>query len=157
MRTRQQIKVRKSLNLLNLELCTSKFHLVFTSCTIFELIKRHVIFSHILCFSWLPFCIFSISSEIWEIFVSSGKVILIFDNWFSIIRNLESLMTAYMICNLIGLSSTCTNPILYGYLNKNIQEILMRSISDFLYVIKVGQIQTGDLSQKAEDWELQTS
>ena len=60
-------------------------------------------------------------------------------------------MTAYMICNLIGLSSTCTNPILYGYLNKNIQEILMRSISDFLYVIKVGQIQTGDLSQKAED------
>ena len=57
------------------------------------------------------------------------------------ISNLESLMTAYMICNLIGLSSTCTNPILYGYLNKNIQEILMRSISDFLYVIKVGQSQ----------------
>ena len=55
------------------------------------------------------------------------------------ISNLENLMTAYMICHLIGLSTTCTNPILYGYLNKNIQEILMRSISDFLNVIKVGR------------------
>ena len=33
-------------------------------------------------------------------------------------------MTTYMICNLIGLSSTCTNPILYGYLNKkNIKKL----------------------------------
>ena len=40
-------------------------------------------------------------------------------------------MTTYMICNLIGLSSTCTNPILYGYLNKkNIQEVLMKSVKD---------------------------
>ena len=39
-------------------------------------------------------------------------------------------MTTYMICNLIGLSSTCTNPILYGYRNKNILEVVMRSVSD---------------------------
>ena len=46
------------------------------------------------------------------------------------LRNLESLMTTYMVCNLISLSSTCTNPILYGYLNKNIQEVIMKRVSD---------------------------
>ena len=46
-------------------------------------------------------------------------------------------MTAYMICHLIGLSTTCTNPILYGYLNKNIQEVIMRTITDFIEVIDV--------------------
>ena len=46
-------------------------------------------------------------------------------------------MTAYMICNLIGLSSTCTNPILYGYLNKNIQEVVLQSISEFFDAVNV--------------------
>ena len=46
-------------------------------------------------------------------------------------------MTAYMICNLIGLSSTCTNPILYGYLNKNIQEVVMQSMSEFFDAVNV--------------------
>ena len=40
-------------------------------------------------------------------------------------------MTTFMICNMIGLSSTITNPILYGYLNQNIQEVLMQSVLDF--------------------------
>ena len=38
-------------------------------------------------------------------------------------------MITHMVCNLIGLSSTCTNPILYGYLNKNIQEVVMKRVS----------------------------
>ena len=38
-------------------------------------------------------------------------------------------MTTYMICNLIGMSSTCTNPILYGFLTQNIQEVLMHGVS----------------------------
>ena len=42
----------------------------------------------------------------------------------------ESLMTTFMICNMIGLSSTITNPIMYGYLNQNIQEVLMQSVLD---------------------------
>ena len=46
-------------------------------------------------------------------------------------------MTTYMICNLIGLSSTCTKPILYGYLNKNIQEVVMQRISEFFYAVNV--------------------
>ncbi len=39
-------------------------------------------------------------------------------------------MATFMICNIIGLSSTITNPILYGYLNQNIQEVLMQSVLD---------------------------
>ena len=38
-------------------------------------------------------------------------------------------MITYMVCNLIGLSSTCTNPILYSF-NKNIQEVIMKMVSD---------------------------
>ena len=54
------------------------------------------------------------------------------------IWTVESLMTTYMICNLIGLSSTCTNPILYGYLKKkNIQEVLMKSVKDSVDAIHV--------------------
>ena len=37
---------------------------------------------------------------------------------------LESLMVTYMVCNLLGLSSTCTNPTLYGYINQNLQQDL---------------------------------
>ena len=64
-------------------------------------------------------------------------------------------MTTYMICNLIGLSSTCTKPILYGYLNKNIQEVVMQSISEFFYAVNVSFLKssingTGGLSH----WKL---
>ena len=38
-------------------------------------------------------------------------------------------MTTYMICNLIGMSSTCTNPILYGFLDQNIQEVILQGFS----------------------------
>ena len=49
------------------------------------------------------------------------------------------MMTTYMICNLIGLSSTCTNPILYGYLNKkNILEVIMESFSDLVDRLRKG-------------------
>ena len=29
------------------------------------------------------------------------------------------MMLAYMICHLVGVSSSCSNPILYGFLNDN--------------------------------------
>ena len=49
--------------------------------------------------------------------------------YFNFTFTTESLMTTYMICNLIGMSSTCTNPILYGFLTQNIQEVLMQGVS----------------------------
>ena len=56
-------------------------------------------------------------------------VYLKFFIYFNFTFSSESLMTTYMICNLIGMSSTCTNPILYGFLTQNIQEVLMHGVS----------------------------
>ena len=39
-------------------------------------------------------------------------------------------MTTFMICNLLGLSSTCTNPILYGYINQNLYDVLLDYIKN---------------------------
>ena len=46
-------------------------------------------------------------------FTEDGEVVMI---WFSVFH-------------LLGMSSTCTNPILYGYLNKNIQKVIMQRLS----------------------------
>ena len=62
--------------------------------------------------SWFPFAIFNITSdlELWDI---SG----------------ETVWTSFMVTNLLGLSCTCTNPLLYGYFNQNIQEDLRQLYS----------------------------
>ena len=31
----------------------------------------------------------------------------------------ENMMLTFMICHMVGVSSACTNPILYGFLNDN--------------------------------------
>ena len=43
---------------------------------------------------------------------------------------LESLMMCYMSCHMLGMSSTCTNPALYGFLNKNLQMEIRRTVWD---------------------------
>ena len=35
----------------------------------------------------------------------------------------EDMLTFYLIFHLIGISSTCTNPILYGFLNENFKKV----------------------------------
>ena len=35
----------------------------------------------------------------------------------------EDLVTAFGICHIIGMSSAVTNPILYGFLNKNFRKV----------------------------------
>ena len=40
-----------------------------------------------------------------------------------IVYYLESLMLVYFICHLIGISSSCTNPILYAFLNENFLKV----------------------------------
>ena len=40
-------------------------------------------------------------------------------------------MMTFMTCHLLGMSSTCTNPALYGYLNQNLQMEMSRSVRDF--------------------------
>jgi len=58
------------------------------------------------CASWLPFSVFCIISESVNIFQSS-----------------ESMMLCFTVCHLIGVSSCCTNPILYGFLNPNLCKV----------------------------------
>ena len=38
----------------------------------------------------------------------------------------ESMMLAYFICHLVGVSSCCTNPILYGFLNPNFSKVFLQ-------------------------------
>merc|ERR1711895_273853 len=45
------------------------------------------------CVSWFPFCVFCIVTELLEVFHTP-----------------ETLMTIFMICHLLGMFSTCTNP-----------------------------------------------
>ena len=33
-------------------------------------------------------------------------------------------MITYFVCHLLGVSSCCSNPILYGFLNKNLLKVL---------------------------------
>ncbi|XP_023345978.1 neuropeptide F receptor [Eurytemora carolleeae] len=59
--------------------------------------------------SWTPFSVFCIISELFDIFEDSDTMILV-----------------YCICHLLGMSSACTNPILYGFLNeKFVKELAM--------------------------------
>ena len=39
-------------------------------------------------------------------------------------------MMTFMSCHLLGMSSTCTNPALYGYINQNLQLEITRSARD---------------------------
>ena len=55
----------------------------------------------------LPHCsLFCLVTEMTEVFEST-----------------ESMMTVYLVFHLIGVSSCCTNPILYGFLNDNFQKV----------------------------------
>ena len=40
-----------------------------------------------------------------------------------VFESTESMMTVYLVFHLIGVSSCCTNPILYGFLNDNFQKV----------------------------------
>ena len=40
----------------------------------------------------------------------------------------ESLMVTYMTCHLLGMSCTCTNPALYGYVNNNLNREISGTI-----------------------------
>ena len=70
-------------------------------------------------FSWLPISIFCILAESVELFESSGEKIF----WFIFLissSHAESMMLCFSICHLIGVTSCCTNPVLYGFLNPNL-------------------------------------
>ena len=70
-----------------------------------ETIPAYII--KIYCFSWLPFSVFCIISESSDIFDHEGYC----------------LMITFSLCHIIGVSTCCTNPILYGFLNPNFKSV----------------------------------
>ena len=51
----------------------------------------------------------------------------------------ESMMLAYFICHLVGVSSCCTNPILYGFLNPNFSNVFLQFYHRLWVRIKISR------------------
>lgn len=55
------------------------------------------------CVSWLPLNVYNLVADLTP----------------GIDFNTQPLIVAYAICHMIGMSSACSNPVLYGWLNDN--------------------------------------
>jgi neuropeptide Y receptor len=62
--------------------------------------------SLIFCISWLPLNIFN----------------LVVDYWNPFGRDRQTMMICYAVCHMMGMSSACSNPLLYGWLNDNFRK-----------------------------------
>lgn len=62
--------------------------------------------SLIFCISWLPLNIFN----------------LVVDYWNPFGEDRQSMMIWYAVCHMMGMSSACSNPLLYGWLNDNFRK-----------------------------------
>jgi neuropeptide Y receptor len=65
-----------------------------------------VAISLIFCISWLPLNIFNLVVDYWNPFGEDRQCMMI---W-------------YAMCHMIGMSSACSNPLLYGWLNENFRK-----------------------------------
>jgi hypothetical protein len=62
--------------------------------------------SLIFCISWLPLNIFNLVVDYWNPFGQDRQCMMI---W-------------YAVCHMMGMSSACSNPLLYGWLNDNFRK-----------------------------------
>ncbi|XP_069679292.1 neuropeptide F receptor-like [Periplaneta americana] len=62
--------------------------------------------SLIFCISWLPLNIFN----------------LVVDYWNPFGEDRQTMMIMYAVCHMMGMSSACSNPLLYGWLNDNFRK-----------------------------------
>ncbi|XP_046382332.1 neuropeptide F receptor, partial [Ischnura elegans] len=60
----------------------------------------------IFCVSWLPLNIFNLVVDVWNPFGEDR----------------QTMMVAYAVCHMAGMSSACSNPLLYGWLNDNFRK-----------------------------------
>lgn len=65
----------------------------------------------IFCVSWLPLNVFNVVVDLHNPFT---------DN--------QNMLVAYAICHMIGMSSACSNPLLYGWLNDNFRKVGINAI-----------------------------
>ena len=78
--------------------------------------------AHAILSSWLPFSVFCIIIEVFDI---------------DLVEDVEVLMVSFFAFHMIGMSSTCTNPVLYGFLNESISKDLINKIRKVCFQIKV--------------------
>ena len=71
--------------------------------------------------SWLPFSVFCILTEMFD-FLTDEMIMV----WFSVFH-------------LVGMSSTCTNPVLYGFLNESISQEIMNKIRKLGHHLQVNE------------------
>ncbi|XP_049862343.1 neuropeptide F receptor-like [Schistocerca gregaria] len=60
----------------------------------------------IFCISWLPLNIFN----------------LVMDLWNPPVHDEQTMIICYAVCHMMGMSSACSNPLLYGWLNDNFRK-----------------------------------
>ena len=58
----------------------------------------------------------------------------------------EDMLTFYLVFHLIGISSTCTNPILYGFLNDNFKKVW--GINNIISTVKIVNLHWSRLHPK---------
>ena len=80
------------------------------------------------CIMWLPFSLFNIMADLWPDEVSTyfytSFCWYFFKNYSSLQlfqNDPELMITIYCGVHLIGLTSTCTNPVLYAFFNENLR------------------------------------
>ncbi|KAE8740059.1 Neuropeptide F Receptor, partial [Frankliniella occidentalis] len=75
--------------------------------------------------SWLPLNIFNLTMDISHLYLSSGEdgdaqADRQPDSLFG--GNRQAMVVTYALCHMMGMSSACTNPMLYGWLNENFRK-----------------------------------
>ena len=70
----------------------------------------------VFCLSWLPLNLYNL--------------IVDFSNPFG--DDLETMLVVYAVCHMMGMSSACSNPLLYGWLNDNFKKEFLEIISILL-------------------------
>ncbi|KAF4528607.1 hypothetical protein B566_EDAN009211 [Ephemera danica] len=79
----------------------------------------------IFCISWLPLNIYNLVVDFYNPFGADR----------------QSMMVVYAICHMIGMSSACSNPLLYGWLNDNFRKEFKEILATFCPWIPVEAVQ----------------
>lgn len=94
-------------------------------------------FSLLFLISWLPFSIFCLIVEAFDLIEDGGEPSIDFSDLFNLL--LEILMNYFTVFHLLGMTSAVINPILYGFLNRNISSEIIKTISKFFTYPRVVQ------------------
>ena len=85
--------------------------------------------SHLLCHMAplqvivAPFFASYLFQEIFHLALPHCSLFCLVTEMTEVFESTESMMTVYLVFHLVGVSSCCTNPILYGFLNDNFQKV----------------------------------